>query len=99
MPHRDRRHNREPSTFVPAAPQLTDPHRLGYGAGLRGRPFDPPRPPLAPTRFASPAMHYPHKISRIKKVRKVGFRARMRTRKGRAIINSKRRLGRRIRVR
>lgn len=26
-------------------------------------------------------MHYPHKISRIKKVRKVGFRARMRTSK------------------
>jgi len=44
-------------------------------------------------------MHYPHKVSRIKKVRKVGFRARMRTRKGRAIINSKRRVGRRIAVR
>jgi len=44
-------------------------------------------------------MHYPHKLSRIKKVRKVGFRARMRTRKGRAILNSKRRAGRRIRVR
>ncbi|MEY3025211.1 MAG: Ribosomal protein [Planctomycetota bacterium] len=39
-------------------------------------------------------MHYPHKISRIKKIRKVGFRARMSTRKGRKIINSKRRLGR-----
>ncbi|MFO0783855.1 MAG: 50S ribosomal protein L34 [Phycisphaerales bacterium] len=44
-------------------------------------------------------MHYPHKLSRIKKVRKTGFRARMRTRKGRAIINRKRRVGRRIRVR
>ncbi len=44
-------------------------------------------------------MHYPHKLSRIKKVRKIGFRARMRTRKGRAILNRKRRVGRRIRVR
>ena len=44
-------------------------------------------------------MHYPHKISRIKKIRKVGFRARMSTSKGRKIINSKRRHGRKIRVR
>lgn len=44
-------------------------------------------------------MHYPHKISRTKKVRKVGFRARMKTRKGRAILNRKRRVGRAIRVR
>jgi ribosomal protein L34 len=39
-------------------------------------------------------MHYPRKISRIKKVRKQGFRARMRTRKGRNILNRQRRLGR-----
>lgn len=39
-------------------------------------------------------MHYPHKTSRIKKLRKVGFRARMKTSAGRRIINSKRRLGR-----
>ncbi len=44
-------------------------------------------------------MHYPHKVSRIKKVRKVGFRSRMSTRKGRKILNRKRRLGRAIRVR
>ncbi|MBM4113535.1 MAG: 50S ribosomal protein L34 [Phycisphaerae bacterium] len=44
-------------------------------------------------------MHYPHRVSRIKKVRSVGFRARMSTSKGRKIINRKRRLGRRIRVR
>ncbi len=44
-------------------------------------------------------MHYPHKVSRIKKVRSVGFRARMRTRKGRAILNRKRRVGRSIGVR
>ncbi|MSR40460.1 MAG: 50S ribosomal protein L34 [Phycisphaerales bacterium] len=44
-------------------------------------------------------MHYPHRISRIKKVRSVGFRARMSTRKGRKIINSKRALGRRLTLR
>jgi ribosomal protein L34 len=44
-------------------------------------------------------MHYPHKISRIKKIRATGFRKRMSTRKGRKIINSKRALGRAIRVR
>ncbi|MFZ4749708.1 MAG: large ribosomal subunit protein bL34 [Phycisphaerales bacterium] len=44
-------------------------------------------------------MHYPHKLSRIKKIRKVGFRKRMSTRKGRKIINSKRRLGRSLRTR
>jgi large subunit ribosomal protein L34 len=44
-------------------------------------------------------MHYPHKLSRIKKLRKLGFRARMKTRKGRAIVNRKRRLGRRVRTR
>lgn len=44
-------------------------------------------------------MHYPHKISRIKKIRAVGFRSRMSTRKGRKIINAKRRLGRWIGVR
>ncbi len=41
-------------------------------------------------------MHYPHRISRTKKVRSVGFRARMKTTKGRKIINRKRRVGRRI---
>jgi large subunit ribosomal protein L34 len=41
-------------------------------------------------------MHYPHKLSRIKKLRKVGFRARMRTSKGRKIINRRRSLGRRV---
>ncbi|MFO0875153.1 MAG: 50S ribosomal protein L34 [Phycisphaerales bacterium] len=44
-------------------------------------------------------MHYPHRVSRIKKIRSVGFRARMSTTKGRKILNSKRRLGRRIYVR
>ncbi|MCI0362275.1 MAG: 50S ribosomal protein L34 [Phycisphaerales bacterium] len=39
-------------------------------------------------------MHYPRKVSNIKRVRKVGFRARMATTKGRKIMNSKRRVGR-----
>lgn len=39
-------------------------------------------------------MHYPRKISRIKKIRKQGFRARMRTSKGRKLINRQRRIGR-----
>jgi large subunit ribosomal protein L34 len=40
-------------------------------------------------------MHYPHRISRIKRKRTFGFRARMRTNLGRKIINRKRRHGRR----
>lgn len=40
-------------------------------------------------------MHYPRRISKIKRARKQGFRARMRTPGGRKIINAKRRNGRR----
>ncbi len=43
-------------------------------------------------------MHYPHKISKVKRARKIGFRARMRTPSGRKIINAKRRAGRRVQV-
>jgi len=43
-------------------------------------------------------MHYPHRISKRKRVRKSGFRARMRTAKGRKTINRKRRAGRRVQV-
>lgn len=43
-------------------------------------------------------MHYPHRISKRKRVRKIGFRARMRTSKGRKIINNKRRVGRKVQV-
>lgn len=38
-------------------------------------------------------MHYPHRISKRKRARKCGFRARMRTSKGRRIINGRRRAG------
>ncbi len=39
-------------------------------------------------------MHYPRKISRIKKIRKQGFRARMKTSNGRKLISRQRRIGR-----
>ncbi len=42
------------------------------------------------------AIHYPRRISRIKRVRKLGFRARMRTKSGRKMINGRRRIGRKI---
>jgi ribosomal protein L34 len=43
-------------------------------------------------------MHYPHKTSNIKRARNIGFRRRMRTKKGRQTINRKRRAGRRVQV-
>lgn len=43
-------------------------------------------------------MHYPHRISRIKRKRKHGFLARMRSPGGRKLIKRRRRLGRRINV-
>jgi len=41
-------------------------------------------------------MHYPHKISKRRRSRRIGFRARMRTRNGRKIINRRRRLGKQV---
>jgi len=40
------------------------------------------------------AVHYPRRLSRIKRARRYGFRARMKTKSGRKIINAKRRVGR-----
>ena len=41
-------------------------------------------------------MHYPRRVSKIKRIRKLGFRARMKTSAGRKLINRKRRAGRRL---
>ncbi|HDZ22359.1 hypothetical protein LCGC14_0204070 [marine sediment metagenome] len=41
-------------------------------------------------------MHYQHRISKRKRARKIGFRARMRTPGGRKLINRKRRKGRQV---
>jgi large subunit ribosomal protein L34 len=41
-------------------------------------------------------MHYPHRTSRIKRKRAIGFRARMKTKSGRKLINRQRRIGRSI---
>lgn len=43
--------------------------------------------------------HYPKRRSLIKRARKFGFRARMRTSNGRKMINAKRRAGRSVNVR
>jgi large subunit ribosomal protein L34 len=43
-------------------------------------------------------MHYPHRISKRKRARKSGFRARMKTANGRKTINNKRRVGRKVQV-
>jgi len=43
-------------------------------------------------------MHYPHRVSRLKRKRAIGFRARMRTRGGRKMMNRKRRVGRSLNV-
>ena len=37
-----------------------------------------------------------HRNSKIKKIRKSGFRARMKTAKGRKMVNAKRRMGRSV---
>jgi ribosomal protein L34 len=41
-------------------------------------------------------MHYHHKLSKISRIRKSGFRARMKTGRGRRLINRARRVGRRV---
>ncbi|MBL4809504.1 MAG: 50S ribosomal protein L34 [Phycisphaerales bacterium] len=41
-------------------------------------------------------MHYPRRVSNIKRRRTVGFRARMATKSGRKILNGRRRIGRKI---
>jgi ribosomal protein L34 len=41
-------------------------------------------------------MHYPRRVSKIQRARRLGFRARMKTKAGRRMINRKRRLGRKL---
>ena len=43
--------------------------------------------------------HYPKRRSLIKRVRKLGFRARMRSKDGRKMLNRRRRIGRTLNVR
>jgi large subunit ribosomal protein L34 len=43
-------------------------------------------------------MHYPRKNSKIKRIRKQGFRARMKTSRGRRLINRQRSIGRRVTI-
>ncbi len=43
-------------------------------------------------------MHYPHRISRIKRKRAIGFRARMKSKDGRKMMNRKRAAGRSLNV-
>ena len=43
-------------------------------------------------------MHYPKRVSRIKRKRAIGFRARMATKNGRKMMNRKRRMGRSLNV-
>jgi large subunit ribosomal protein L34 len=42
------------------------------------------------------AMHYPRRKSNVKRRRSFGFRARMKTKSGRKLLNKRRRIGRKI---
>ncbi len=44
-------------------------------------------------------LHYPKRRSLIKRARKFGFRARMRTKDGRKLINRRRSMGRSVNIR
>ena len=60
--------------------------------------FPPFIPPLGGEPEPEPSMHYPHRTSRIKRKRSIGFRARMKTKHGRKMMNRKRRAGRSLNV-
>lgn len=44
------------------------------------------------------SIHYPKRWSRLKRKRAIGFRARMKTKNGRKLMNRKRRVGRSLNV-
>ena len=44
------------------------------------------------------AIHYPRRTSKIKRRRRFGFRARMKTKAGRAMLNRRRSIGRKLHV-
>ncbi len=73
---------------------------LGLVFGLasgRGRAYRCGPPGRVPARIAEkPRMHYPKRTSNVKRRRQLGFRARMKTRSGRKLINARRRRGRKI---
>lgn len=48
--------------------------------------------------FQETVMHYPHRVSRLKRKRSIGFRARMKTTNGRKMMNRKRAAGRSLNV-
>lgn len=94
-----------------AADGVGSPRRFGAGAVspyssrlavAQGSPDPDRRGPSSalsdPSQQRVFAMHYPRRTSRIKRKRGIGFRARMRTRNGRKIINGKRRKGRRVNI-
>lgn len=66
-------------------------------APLYFQPFRAGRPGLTPPPPET-NMHYPHRTSRIKRKRSIGFRARMKTKNGRKMLNRKRRVGRSLNV-
>jgi ribosomal protein L34 len=58
-------------------------------------PFDIKNAPSVsrPSGIRDNRMHYPRKLSNLKRIRKQGFRARMKTSLGRRLLNRKRRHG------
>ncbi len=63
------------------------------------RPLRPsPEHGMGARAFPERFMHYPHRTSRIKRKRSIGFRARMKTKNGRKMMNRKRAVGRSLNV-
>ena len=88
---------RRPANAPPAGGRRQRQRRLRVRRHRRGDRVEP-SPSLATETFSPTSMHYPHRISKVKRARKVGFRARMRTRNGRKCINAKRRVGRKVQI-